>query len=304
MKILILGGTGMLGHKLAQVMGGTAAFDVHATLRRPPADAFQHPAVRYHTGVDLGGGGEPLGTLLRQLAPDVVVNAVGAIKQKDLDAALEETFFVNGTLPHLIPLLNPNAGARVVHFSTDCVFRGDKGGYVESQRPDAQDVYGRSKACGEIDYGRHLTIRTSIIGFEIDGHLSLLSWLFRQPRGSTLRGFRRAIYSGLPTCTLARTVAHLLRSHAELCGLYHVASEPIDKYNLLDRVNRAFGLGHTIVPDDAMVIDRSLDDTRFRQVSGLPRPDWDTLVDELVDDFHTLPYPHIYDSLAAANGPI
>lgn len=298
MKILILGGSGMLGHKLSQVIGAESNFEVHVTVRALPAEPFRHASVRYHTGVDLEQGINALDAVLKQLAPDVVINAVGAIKQKDLLSSIEGTFFINGVLPHIIPLINPNKNSRVVHFSTDCVYRGDEGHYTEADSPDAEDVYGRSKACGEIDYGQHLTIRTSIVGFEVGGHLSLLSWLFRQPPRSTLHGFRRAIYSGVPTCTLARTVVKILHSHPELRGLYHVASEPITKFDLISRVNDAFELDHALIPDDTVVIDRSLNDAKFRTATGLPRPDWDALVDELLIDFHTLPYSEIYNSMA------
>jgi dTDP-4-dehydrorhamnose reductase len=302
-RILVLGGSGMLGHKVAHVLGSDPGHDVHTTVRRPFDAFFAHPEVTYHTGVDLGPGAADLAAILGQVRPDVVINAAGAIKQKDLEATLHESFFLNGTLPHLIPLV-ADGDVRVIHFSTDCVFRGDRGGYSEADRPDVEDLYGRSKACGELDYGRHLTIRSSILGFELAGHLGLLAWLFSQPRGSTLRGFRRAIYSGLPTCTMARTVAHVLGSHPELTGLYHVASEPISKLDLLELLDTAFGLGHTFVPDDEVVIDRSLDDTRFRNATGLPRPGWDALVAELVDDFESLPYADIYDARAGVRSPI
>ena len=298
-RVLILGGTGMLGHKLAQVFAADGGWEVHATVRSgPPPAPFAPQGVVYHAGVELGSA-DGVARILDTVAPEVVLNAVGAIKQKDLKSAVDATFFVNGTLPHLPALLAP-APCRVVHFSTDCVFRGDRGMYTEAERPDAEDLYGRSKAMGEIDYGPHLTLRTSIIGWELAGHLGLLGWMLRQPPGSTLNGFHRAVYSGLPTITLSRTVLSLLRDHPELRGLYHVASEPIDKLSLLRRVSGALGLGHTFVPSDAVVMDRSLDDARFRGATGTARPGWDALVDDLARDFASLPYDHIYGVPAAA----
>lgn len=298
--VLILGGSGMLGHKLSHVLGDDARYDVHVTVRSPLPEAFAHPGVTYHTGVNLGPGAPSLPAVLDRVGPGVVLNAVGAIKQKDLRGSIHETFFVNGTLPHLIPLLSEDRSTRVVHFSTDCVFRGDHGAYTELDRPDVEDLYGRSKACGELNYGPHLTIRCSIIGFELFGHLSLLSWLFSQERERVVPGYRRAIYSGLPTRTLARTVANVLGLHPEMRGLYHVAAEPITKLELLQRINSAFSLGHTIVATDDVVIDRSLDDTRFREETGTTRPGWDELVPELLEDFRTLPYASIYDARRAA----
>jgi dTDP-4-dehydrorhamnose reductase len=289
-RVLVVGGTGMLGHKLVQLLGADPALDLHATVRRVPPPEFVGGLVTYHPDVDVAYGSTRVRDLLEALRPDVVVNAVGAIKQKDLHSAVDETFYLNGAFPHLLALHNP--GGRLIHISTDCVFRGDRGGYTEAERPDAEDLYGRSKAMGEVDYGRHLTLRTSIIGPEISGHLGLLGWFFSQPRGSTLRGFTHAIYSGVPTVVLARTIHRLIRDASPLSGLYHVASEPIDKHTLLQRLNEALELGHTILPDDSLRLDRSLDDRRFRDAAGTTRPGWDELIAELVEDLRTLPYAY------------
>jgi dTDP-4-dehydrorhamnose reductase len=288
-RVLVVGGTGMLGHKLVQLLGADPALDLHATVRRVPPPEFAG-RMTYHPGIDVAYGSTRVRELLEALRPDVVVNAVGAIKQKDLHSAVDETFYLNGAFPHLLALHNP--GGRLIHVSTDCVFRGDRGAYTEAERPDAEDLYGRSKAMGEVDYGRHLTLRTSIIGPEISGQLGLLGWFLSQPRGSTLRGFSRAIYSGVPTVVLARTIHRLIRDDAPLSGIYHVASEPIDKHTLLQRLNKALELGHTILPDDSLRIDRSLNDRRFREATGTPRPGWDELVAELVEDLRTLPYAY------------
>jgi dTDP-4-dehydrorhamnose reductase len=298
-KVLVVGGTGMLGHKLAHVLGADAELQVHATVRRPPAPEFAAPGVRYHAGVELSGGTAALAAVLRELAPDVMVNAVGAIKQKDLYAAVDQAFFLNGSLPHLLALLNPNPGARLIHFSTDCVFRGDRGGYTEADAPDALDLYGRSKAVGEVGYGPHLTLRTSIVGWETAGRLGLLSWFLGHAPGSELRGFTHAVYSGLPTVTLARTVLRLVRDFPGLRGVYHAASEPITKFHLLARMNEALGLGYRVVPDASLAMDRSLDDGRFRAATGTVRPGWDALVRELADDLDALPYRALYRSFAA-----
>jgi dTDP-4-dehydrorhamnose reductase len=298
MRVLIIGGTGMLGHKLSDVLASSPRLDVHCSVRgrETPRIGNAH-AITYHLGIAIDGDTAKLRALLEDLSPDIVVNAIGAIKQKNLSENLEDTFFLNGALPHALALLNPNPNARVIHFSTDCVFVGDRGGYAEGERPDAQDLYGRSKACGELDYGRHLTIRTSIIGFELGGHLGLLSWLFRQPQGTPLKGYRRAIFSGLPTITLSRTVLNLMSGNSELAGLFHVASQPINKFELLSRISARFGLDHPFVPDDTIRIDRSLSDVRFRRATGTVTPDWDTLIDELHEDYQAGSYDRLYHDL-------
>lgn len=293
-RVLVVGGTGMLGHKLVQVLAGDPQLDVHATVRTAPNPVFAAKGATYHAGVDLAGGSTPLERVVEVVQPVFVINAIGAIKQKDLRSSIDDTFFLNGSLPHLIPLLRSSGDIKVIHFSTDCVFKGDRGGYTEQHLPDVEDLYGRSKACGEIGYGRHLTLRTSIVGFELAGHLGLFSWFLRQPRGSTLRGFTRAIYSGLPTVTLSRTVLEIIRSRPELSGVYHVASEPIDKYELLSRLNETLDLGHVLVPDDTFRIDRSLDDTRFRTLTGTSRPVWGELMEEIAADYRSLPYDRVY----------
>jgi dTDP-4-dehydrorhamnose reductase len=297
-RVLVLGASGMLGHRLTwELADGTV--DVHATVRRPVDPVWRAPGVQYHVGVDVLDRSETLRELLSRLAPDVVINAIGAIKQKDLGARVNDAFFVNGTLPHLIALFNPNPQGRVLHVSTDCVYRGDRGGYTEDQLPDAEDLYGRSKAIGELAYGRHLTIRTSIIGFEIAGHFGLLSWFFRQPLGSTLKGYAKAIYSGLPTAVVSRQLADFARADRPPTGLWHLASEPIDKYDLLSRVNEAFALGHRLVRDESFRIDRSLSDARFRTATGTRSPAWDVLVRQLKEDWDRFPYAGVYDSLRA-----
>jgi dTDP-4-dehydrorhamnose reductase len=298
-RVLVIGARGMLGHKVLQTLADRADLELHATTRRALPPAFAPASVTFWPGLELSGGSAPLRGILEQVRPDVIVNAVGAIKQKDLAAAIDETWYLNASLPHMLALLNP-IPCRVIHVSTDCVFDGTRGRYRDSDRPDAVDLYGRSKAAGEMDYGPHLTLRTSIIGFEIDGHLGLLSWFFRQPRGSRLKGFTNAIYSGVPTVTLSRVIADAIGNPAAATGLVHVASEPIDKYRLLTRVNDAFDLGHDIQPDDSLKIDRSLDDTRFRTATGTTRPGWTELVRELQADFASRPYADIYDGLRRA----
>jgi dTDP-4-dehydrorhamnose reductase len=297
-RVLVLGATGMLGHKITEVLSTEPEIDLHATVRGAEAPKHGREAtVTYHTGVHVSSSTAPLIAILARLAPDVVVNAIGAIKQKNLSDSVDETFFLNGTLPHALALLNPNRAGRVIHFSTDCVFVGDRGNYTEADTPDAEDLYGRSKACGEMHYGRHLTIRTSIVGFELTGHLGLLGWLFRQAPGSSIRGYANAIFSGLPTVSLSRTVRDVIVGGKEINGLFHVASEPITKYDLLRRVSVRFSLGHQFTADETVKINRSLNDTAFRTRTETNTPNWDDLIEELHQDFFAGPYERIYHEL-------
>ncbi|MES2176534.1 MAG: sugar nucleotide-binding protein [Gemmatimonadota bacterium] len=289
-RILIVGGTGMLGHKLAQVAAAAGDIETHVTCRQLPAERFRAAGATYHSGVELGVEHARLSATVKDVSPDFVLNAAGAIKHRDLSSDAAGTLFLNGALPHALAAMNPNPAGRVIHFSTDCVFTGAKGDYREADQPDAGDLYGLSKAAGELRYAPHLTIRTSIIGFELANHLGLLAWFMRQPQGSTVKGYTRAIFSGLPTVTLSRLVLELVRGDTPLTGLYHVASEPIAKVDLLTRIRDAFQLDRTIVPSSDVAIDRSLDDTRFRDATGTSRPGWDALIEEMKQDYQSLPY--------------
>jgi dTDP-4-dehydrorhamnose reductase len=288
--VLIVGGTGMLGHKLAEVMSASGDLVTHVTCRRLPDPEFRASGATYHDGVSLDLDGGSLAPLVRKLRPDFILNAAGAIKHRELTSDPAATLYLNGTLPHALAALNPNASGRVIHFSTDCVFTGAKGAYRESDQPDATDLYGLTKAAGELRYAPHLTIRTSIIGFEMANHLGLLAWFMQQPAGATVQAYTRAIFSGLPTVTLSRTVLDIMRQHPNLTGLYHVASEPIAKSDLLARIGRAMNVDRTFVPSEKVVIDRSLDDTRFREATRTQRPGWDDLIAELVADRASHPY--------------
>jgi dTDP-4-dehydrorhamnose reductase len=287
----------MLGHKLMQVLGATPSLEVHGTVRSLPSEEFRSPGVEYHAGVDLAGGTASVARVLDAVAPDVIVNAIGAIKQRDLYSDIDRTYFLNGSLPHLLSHLNPNRDGRTIHFSTDCVYTGSRGSYLETEAPDATDVYGRSKAIGELTYAPHLTIRTSIIGFELSAHLGLVGWLMRQTRGSTIHGYTEAIFSGLPTVELSRTVRDLIVTPSQFTGVWHVASQPISKFDLLTRINAALDLGLDIQPSSSVRIDRSLLDVRFRSATGTTTPGWDELTASLRADFVSWPYAGLYDAV-------
>ena len=301
-RVLVVGGSGMLGHRLVLELAGRPGLDVHATVRHPVPGPFRAAGAVYHEGIDLSAGTALVARVLADLRPDIVINAVGAIKQKDLATNIDQTYFLNGTLPHALASLNPNAAARVIHVSTDCVFQGDRGGYRQDETPDATDLYGRSKAVGELNYGGHLTLRTSIVGFELGGHLGLVSWFFKQPTGSRVHGYVNARYSGVTTGELSRTIAAAIVGNAPANGMWHVASEPISKFDLLSRINTAFALGHTLVPEEALRIDRTLNDAPWREATGTTRPSWDALVKDLQADWRDRPYAAVYSGSAPIAG--
>lgn len=282
MRVTVLGGNGMLGHKFLQVF--RERFETSTTVRRGNTDLPPEitSGVRLVEIADVNDA-EDLVVALAATRPDVVVNAVGIVKQSTIATDASATIATNGILPHRLARLGAALGFRLIHISTDCVFSGRRGGYSEDDLPDAPDLYGRSKMIGEIADDRALTLRTSIIGRELRAMRGLVEWFLSNEGGRT-RGFSRAIYTGLPTVTLAAIVAELIERHPRLTGLYNVASAPIDKCSLLHLVNRAFGVRIEIEPYDGFVKDMSLDGRRFASATGIVIDPWPALVDTMASD--------------------
>ena len=235
------------------------------------------------TGVDVDRP-DALAAAVKQVQPDAVVNAIGIVKQLRTAKAAIPTIRINALLPHELAELCATEGARFIQISTDCVFSGSQGVYSEADAPDPPDLYGRSKLLGEVvDAPNALTIRTSIVGRELSGTVGLFEWFLSQGSGP-LRGFSRAIFSGLTTLALSGLIADLIADQPELTGLWHVSAAPIDKCTLLSRLRDALGLEVEIVPDESLVIDRSLDSSRFRAETGWLPPTWDTMLASLAND--------------------
>ena len=283
MKVLILGANGMLGHKLYQVLG--ERFDVRGTIRSgfgSVAGFGIFDPGRMVPGLDVTDE-QALEQVIAGLRPDVVINAVGVIKQKPSSKDVETALTINAIVPHRLAALSERYGYRLVCISTDCVFKGDRGGYKEADPPDALDLYGQSKHWGEVSDGNCLTLRTSIIGHELATSHSLIDWFFSS-RGGKVKGFRRAIYSGFPTVTFSKILAKIIEEFPELCGLYHVSSDPIDKCSLLELVRSSASLDIEIEPDDDFVIDRSLNSNRFREATGFTPSSWEQMIQEMCSD--------------------
>lgn len=280
MRVLILGASGMLGNAVIRVMSATAAWEVFGTVRSESSKRFFSAdiAERLLPGVDVEQPDALMQTFI-QTRPDVVINCVGLVKQlADADDPLQ-ALPMNALLPHKLARLCALSNARLVHISTDCVFFGDRGGYRESDVVDARDLYGKSKYLGEVAYPHTITLRTSIIGHELQSAHGLVDWFLAQR--NQCRGFRKAIFSGLPTVVLAQIIRDIVIPRTELYGVYHVAARPIDKFTLLKLIAAAYGKTIDIVPDDRLVIDRSLIADRFRDATGYVAPDWPVLIESM-----------------------
>jgi dTDP-4-dehydrorhamnose reductase len=279
MRILVVGGGGMLGHQLCESWGDR--HEVWATVRGgSSAGAGNLANPRILSGVDVRRL-ESVTDAIARVRPDAVVNAVGIVKQRPAAKEFVPSIEVNALFPHHLARITAEAGARMVHLSTDCVFSGMKGHYVESDPPDPVDLYGRTKLLGEVSEASScLTLRTSIVGLELSTREGLVEWFLAQ-RG-TVRGFRRAIYSGLTTAEMARAIEFFILNDPGLSGVWHLASAPIDKHALLaGLLARLPPRGVEIVPDDAFACDRSLDGSALRARSAYRVCSWDVMLDEL-----------------------
>lgn len=277
MRILILGVTGMLGNAMFRVLSETPIHEVYGSARSESARHYfdDDLSPQIICGVDVENY-DSLVRIFGIVKPDAVINCIGLVKQiADVEDPLR-AIPINTLFPHRLAALCRVSGARLVHISTDCVFSGKKGDYLEADFPDANDLYGRSKLLGEVDHPHAITLRTSIIGHELAGNRSLIDWFLAQ-QGS-IKGYARVVFSGLPTVELSRVVRDAVLPRPELRGLYHVASSPINKYELLKLVAEVYGKTVEIVPDDQLVIDRSLNADRFRSATGYDVPEWPVLV--------------------------
>jgi dTDP-4-dehydrorhamnose reductase len=272
----------MLGHKVFQTLRERFPGTIATTRGRVANRVSLLQGSDVVSGVDASDF-ESLRVRLREWQPDVIVNCVGLIKQRDAAKSAVPSITINSLLPHRLAETAAEWGGRIIHFSTDCVFSGRKGMYTEDDPSDAGDLYGRSKFLGEVEAHNAVTLRTSIIGRELAAHRSLLDW-FLSRNGTTVRGFRRVIYSGITTNEMASVVARIISDCPRLHGRFHVTSEPISKYELLSLIRRAYDLDITIEPDDEEVCDRSMRGDRFASATGWRAPVWPEMVRRLAAD--------------------
>jgi dTDP-4-dehydrorhamnose reductase len=281
MKILILGGSGMLGHRLWIDL--RKQHETWVTLRGtvnefPDTPKFPREFIR--TNVDALNFDQVM-RALASIQPDLVINCIGLIKQMG-HLAKDPLFSIslNAMLPHRISMICRVAKIRMVHISTDCVFSGKKGNYTEEDAPDAEDLYGRTKLLGEVSYSHCITLRTSIIGRELKNKLGLIEWFLAQK--GPINGFKHAIYTGFTTDEIARVISKYIIPNPNLSGVYHVSSNPISKYDLLFLAKKAFKREDIEVrPEENFFCDRSLNSQRFLDFTGYNPPSWQEMMDEL-----------------------
>lgn len=278
MRILILGASGMLG---CAVFRDLYAFglETFATARNAESLRQFFPAAmidRVVAGVDAYDFAS-VTSAVTHTAPDVVVNCIGLIRQLPEGRQPLPCIEINARFPHLLARLCAEQNIRLIHYSTDCVFDGTKGApYTEDDPPSANDIYGLSKYLGELREAPALTIRTSLIGHELKNKASLVEWFLAQE--GPVKGYTRAIYSGLPVTEHARILREYVLPNQALTGVYHVAGRPISKYELLQLIGQEYGRETTIEPDGQVGEDKRLSGEAFLRATGYIPPEWPVLV--------------------------
>jgi dTDP-4-dehydrorhamnose reductase len=268
----------MLGHTLWRE--SRERIDARATVRRQDGAPLQDASAAI-AGVRAEAP-ETVARAINEAAPDVVVNCIGVVKQIAAAAGPTEMVRLNSMFPHELAALCEARGVRLIHLSTDCVFSGRRGRYTEDDTPDPIDLYGRSKLAGEPSGPNVLTLRTSMIGWELGGRRQgLLEW-FVGERGGSVRGYTNAVFSGPTTLALSRAILAAAEHDGGLTGTYNVAAEPIAKHDLLLALREALGIDIEIVPDDQVTIDRSLDASPFREATGWAPGSWAEMIGELL----------------------
>jgi dTDP-4-dehydrorhamnose reductase len=282
-KILIIGANGMLGGSMIRYLSKIDGLEVLGTVRsNDSVQALASQGINnLQDNIDVTQF-YSISTVIGEFRPDYVINCIGVIKQVQKSSSPVNSIELNSLFPHRLALECEKVGSRLVHFSTDCVFSGAKGKYLESDLPDALDLYGRSKLLGEVNYNNHITLRTSIIGHELGKSVSLVDWFLGQK--DSVYGYTQAIFSGMPTVFVAEFLCNYVFGK-NLKGLYHLSVDPIDKYQLLTLVRKVYDKEIEIHPSDEVKIDRSLCSTKLCDLTGFKPPSWGTLINKMHNEY-------------------
>lgn len=248
-KILVLGSKGMAGHLISSRLIKTQKYIVKQVAKDNGSNSsiLQLDVSRL----------DDLEKLINQFSPDVVVNCIG-ILNKVAEENPDQAIFLNSFLPHHLAKLGKDYNFKLIHISTDCVFSGHKGNYDETDIKDGIGFYAQSKALGEVTYGQHLTIRTSIVGPEIKPNgIGLLHW-FLTTKDSEIKGYQNAYWGGVTTLQLSVAIENAIENH-DIKGLIHLTNGlKISKYDLLQVFKDVFSKSMIITSDSNYQVDKSL----------------------------------------------
>jgi dTDP-4-dehydrorhamnose reductase len=292
LRVLILGASGMIGHRMWATLG--ERHEAIGVLRRTELGPLASiPGIDLKNailGIEIQNISK-LTKIIEETKPDIVLNCIGIVKQLKDSSDHLKSITLNALFPHQLAKVCADNNARMIQFSSDCVFDGKKGYYKESDLPNDQDLYGRTKAMGEVDYLKNvLTMRTSSIGREVFPHGGLIEW-FIGNSGKSITGYKKAIYSGFPSKRLGNIIADYIIPNSTLSGIVHVAGTPIDKFSLLNMIKDHFQLKIEILANDQVSIERSLNYEHFSKITGFVAPSWKEMMKDLEVDFE------IYESI-------
>ncbi|AOP35975.1 NAD(P)-dependent oxidoreductase [Leptospira tipperaryensis] len=271
----------MLGSAIYKIFSNQFNFEVWGTVRSPEHIRFFQEKERKNliTNFDVTNQ-DDLTRIFYEIKPDVVINCIGIIKQQKIANYPLTVLPINSLLPHRLSNLCKLIDARLVLISTDCVFNGKQGMYLETDIPNAEDLYGKSKEIGEVmDEKNVFTLRTSIIGHELNSAYSLVNWFLSQEE--QVKGFSKAIFSGFPASELAEIIGTYVIPNPNLFGVYHISSEPISKYKLLELIRKTYNKDIQIIESEELTIDRSLNSQKFRKETGFSPKGWERLVQDM-----------------------
>ena len=289
MKIVILGASGMLGHKLLQhLQQFTDCYGMMRNYNKNLTQTNIFDRSKIINGIDVFKINKMFNNFSK-IQPDVIINCIGVIKQKVAAKNFKESIYINSYLPHLLAEYSQINKIKFIHISTDCVFDGNKGNYSEKDFSNARDLYGKSKFLGEINYDNSLTLRTSIIGHELFTNYSLVDWFLTQ-NGGSVNGFKNAIYTGFPTIVFAKVISEILVKYQDLKGLMHISSDKINKFDLLTLIKNIYCLNIEIKKDVDFKCDRSLDSSLFRSLTDITMPDWEEMITQMFINFKETKY--------------
>jgi len=282
MKILILGGDGMIGHKMVQVLSNFN-YEIIVSIREQrelTKHCFSSKAKVFFNDFLK----ENVLTFLDRVNPDVIINAIGITIRRGVNDNASNCIYINSYFPHQLANWVGIHNKRLIHFSTDCVFSGSEGSYSENSTPNALDYYGKTKGLGEVFSKNALTIRSSMIGPELFNKTELFEWVINN-KEKEINGFSRVMYSGVTTIYMASFLADLIENHKNLNGIYNIASKPISKFELLHLINENFNLGLFINKDQSIISNKTLDPSKIDNELGIKSPSWNELIIELKKDY-------------------
>ena len=274
MKIYILGISGMLGSKLFQEFL-KKKYEVRGSIRTIPKKFLIYKS-NIDSNIDVNNMLKLKKKILK-FKPDFIINSIGVIKQKVDQFEEKNIFYINSVFPYELYKISNMINSKLIHFSTDCVFDGKKGNYNEQSISNAYDIYGISKSLGELNFKNSLTIRTSIIGHELNSKNSLLEW-FLQLRKKKCYGYADAYFSGMPTIEIFNFLENFILKNKKISGIYNLSSSKISKYNLLKKISNIYSKKIKIVKSKKLKIDRSLNSNKIKKLVNYKCPSWDDLI--------------------------